>query len=259
MNQLVIIKDRKAVTSSLQIAQAFEKRHTHVIEAIENKINSAENPAQYQTMFAKDFYQDKSGKLNKLYYMNRDGFSFIAFGFTGKKADQFKLRYINAFNAMEAEIKKQLDVSKLSPDLQMFHSLFNSMAQQQIEFTYQKERQDKIEQKVDGIKDLLSMDTKDWRKEVNAIIRKIAIKQGGMDQFKEIGTESYSKLEDRARCNLNLRLENRKKNMIAQGAGRTAVKRLNKLDVISEDHRLKEIYVSVVKNMAIKYGIWEET
>ena len=252
------MKDQQAVTTSLRVAEGFEKQHKHVIEAIEAKIQSAENSAHYKTMFAEGVYQDSRNRTQKIYYMNRDGFAFIAFGFTGSKADEFKLKYIEAFNQMENHIKNQLDVSKLSPDLQMFHSIFKSLADQQLEFNYQKERQEKLENKVDGISDLIAMDVKDWRREVNAIIRKIAIKQGGFDKFKEIGNESYLTLEDKARCNLDIRLENRKKNMIAQGLGKTAVKKLNKLDIIEEDHRLKEIYISVVKNMAIKYGVWEE-
>ena len=107
MENLVIMKNQQAVTTSLQVAEGFGKRHTHVIEAIEKKIDSAENSAQYKNMFAEGIYQDKSGKSNKMYYMNRDGFSFIAFGFTGRKADEFKLKYIDAFNKMENHIKEQ--------------------------------------------------------------------------------------------------------------------------------------------------------
>lgn len=106
MKDLVIMKDQQAVTTSLQVAEGFGKRHTHVIEAIENKIHSAENSAQYENMFAEGSYQDRSGKSNKMYYMNRDGFTFIAFGFTGAKADEFKLQYIQAFNEMESYIKE---------------------------------------------------------------------------------------------------------------------------------------------------------
>lgn len=257
MTNLVIMKDQQAVTTSLQVAEGFEKQHKHVIEAIEAKIQSAENSAHYKSMFAEGIYQDSRNRNQKLYYMNRDGFAFIAFGFTGAKADEFKLKYIQAFNEMENHIKQQLDTSNLSPELQLMSQMVLSMANQERALIENTKRQDKLENKVDGISDLLTMDTKDWRKEVNAIIRKIAIKQGGFDKFKEIGNESYLTLEDKARCNLDIRLENRKKNMIAQGLGKTAVKKLNKLDIIEEDHRLKEIYVSVVKNMAIKYGVWE--
>ncbi|QLQ50936.1 Rha family transcriptional regulator [Lactiplantibacillus plantarum] len=105
MNELVVMKDRQAVTSSLQVAEVFEKQHKHVMEAIQNKIDSAENSAQYDSMFFKGSYKDRSGKSNPMYYMNRDGFSFIAFGFTGREADVFKLKYIEAFNAMEERLK----------------------------------------------------------------------------------------------------------------------------------------------------------
>ena len=107
MNNLVIMKNQQAVTTSLQIAEAFDKQHKHVMDKIKDKIDSAENSAQYQSMFAQGTYRDASGKINKLYYMNRDGFTFIAMGFTGKKADEFKLKYIEAFNQMESEVKNQ--------------------------------------------------------------------------------------------------------------------------------------------------------
>lgn len=107
MNELVIMKDQQVVTTSLQVAEVFGKNHRDVLEAIQNKISSAENSAQYDSMFAQGEYKDKSGKRNKMYYMNRDGFTFIAFGFTGKKADEFKLKYIDAFNRMEKAIKEE--------------------------------------------------------------------------------------------------------------------------------------------------------
>ena len=107
MNDLVIMKDQQAVTTSLQVAEVFGKNHYHVLEAIDNKIHSNENSGQYNSMFVEDEYKDKSGKRNKMYYMNRDGFTFIAFGFTGKKANEFKLKYIEAFNQMEETIKAE--------------------------------------------------------------------------------------------------------------------------------------------------------
>lgn len=251
MNELVIMKEQQAVTSSLQVAEGFEKRHSDVIRAIEDKVHSTQNSAQYEEMFAIGSYRDTSGKQNKLYYMNRDGFTFIAMGFTGAKADQFKLKYIAAFNQMENHIKQQLDTSQLSPELQMFNQMFNALANQEV-----KTRQ--LENKVEGISNLITMDSKDWRKEAVAILRKIAYKRGGHDQYQEVASDSYIRLETKGRCNLNTRLNNRKKNMIAQGLGKTAVRNLNKLDIIEEDHRLKEIYMQVIKDMAIKYGVWEE-
>ncbi|QIZ04168.1 Rha family transcriptional regulator [Limosilactobacillus reuteri] len=109
--ELVIMRDRQAVTTSLQVAKVFNKKHKHVIEAINNKIQSAENSADYQKMFVAGTYKDSQGRTYPMYYMNRDGFTFIAFGFTGAKADQFKLKYIDAFNRMEKQLQQQKPLS----------------------------------------------------------------------------------------------------------------------------------------------------
>lgn len=109
MNELVYLKNDQALTDSLTIAEMFEKRHTHVLDKIEKIMaDSAENSAQ---CFFKTKYKDASGKWNTKYLMNRDGFTFLAMGFTGKKADEWKWKYINAFNAMEKVImEKQTNI-----------------------------------------------------------------------------------------------------------------------------------------------------
>ena len=108
MKDLVIMHDQQAVTTSLILAEAFDKKHKNVIQAIEAKINTAENSALLKNMFIEDSYTASNGKQNRMYYLNRDGFTFIAMGFTGKKADEFKLKYIEAFNKMEQIVKQEL-------------------------------------------------------------------------------------------------------------------------------------------------------
>lgn len=99
MEELVFLKNEQALTDSLTVADMFEKRHTHVLEKIEKILNdSAENSAR---CFFKSRYKDSKGEWRKKYLMNRDGFTFLAMGFTGKKADAWKWKYINAFNTME--------------------------------------------------------------------------------------------------------------------------------------------------------------
>lgn len=106
MKELVVVKENQVVTTSLQVAETFNKQHKAVLEAIDAKIQSAENSAHYQNMFAEGDYKDSRGRKQRLYYMNRDGLSFIAFGFTGRKADAFKLKYIEAFNRMERQLRE---------------------------------------------------------------------------------------------------------------------------------------------------------
>lgn len=117
MNELVIMHDKQAVTTSLVLSEAFGKQHKNVIQAIEAKIEPAENSARYKRMFYEGIYTDKKGEQRKMYYLNRDGFTFIAMGFTGRKADEFKLKYIDAFNRMEERIRNQsLQVLNQSTD-----------------------------------------------------------------------------------------------------------------------------------------------
>ena len=102
MNDLVIMKNKQAVTSSLQVAEVFEKNHRDVLKAITNLKRDVRNFAQ---MFSETNIPDSYNRNRRAFYMNRDGFTLLAMGFTGDKALQFKLKYIEAFNSMEEQVK----------------------------------------------------------------------------------------------------------------------------------------------------------
>ncbi len=102
MKQLVVIQNNQIVVSSKDIADHFGKQHKDVLENIHN-ILAAENSA---TKFYQETTYQNRGKDYKEYLMNRDGFSLLAMGFTGKKALQWKLKYIQAFNEMEETLKQ---------------------------------------------------------------------------------------------------------------------------------------------------------
>lgn len=105
MENLVFLKKDEALADSLTVSKMFEKRHDNVIAKIEKILSdSAENSAQ---CFHKTRYKDSSGKWNTKYLMNRDGFTFLVMGFTGKKADAWKWKYIEAFNKMETVIREK--------------------------------------------------------------------------------------------------------------------------------------------------------
>lgn len=104
------------VTSSQIVAFYFNKQHKHVLRAIDNIIAEfsamtsenikAQNWA-LTSMFYTASYKTGTGKRYPMYFMNRDGFSLLAMGFTGKKALEWKIRYIQAFNEMERKLKEQ--------------------------------------------------------------------------------------------------------------------------------------------------------
>lgn len=104
LKDLVIMKDGRAVTSSLEAAKIFDKRHDHVMRDINNLKKDVPN---FGEMFFEAETTDSYGRKQKINYMNRDGFSLLVMGYTGKKAMEFKLKYIEAFNKMEAYIREQ--------------------------------------------------------------------------------------------------------------------------------------------------------
>ncbi|MEM5767592.1 MAG: Rha family transcriptional regulator [Bacillota bacterium] len=104
-NDLMIFEHREhAVVSSRTVAEKFEKQHYHVTDAIENLIH--ENSG-VRFMFSRSSYETERGRSYKEYLMTRDGFSLLVMGFTGKEALEWKLKYIQAFNAMESFIRER--------------------------------------------------------------------------------------------------------------------------------------------------------
>lgn len=120
MNELINIKNDEAVTTSLQVADVFGKRHTHVLDKIGQLIN--EPKIGLVEMFKKSTYTDAKGERRPMYYINRDGFSLLVMGFTGKKALEWKLKYIEAFNQMESYINfRKADVQIQKNSMQFLH------------------------------------------------------------------------------------------------------------------------------------------
>ena len=98
-NELVQLNHSgNATTTSRKIAETFGKQHAHVLRDIQNLECSQEFN---KSNFGLVDYKDQKGELRPEYLITRDGFSFLAMGFTGKKASEFKEMYIKAFNAME--------------------------------------------------------------------------------------------------------------------------------------------------------------
>lgn len=97
------------VASSRQIAENFGKEHKDVLRAIENI--KAQNCA-LTSMFFEATYTAGTGKAYPMYLMNRDGFSLLVMGFTGKAALEWKLKYISAFNAMEKQLAQRPQLSR---------------------------------------------------------------------------------------------------------------------------------------------------
>ncbi|EGO9727148.1 Rha family transcriptional regulator [Escherichia coli] len=116
----------KVVTSSLAVASYFGKQHKNVIQ----KIASLECSAEFiELNFQPSEYIDASGRQLPCYQITRDGFAFLAMGFTGKRAAQFKEAYINAFNQMEKQLSKPAVPSDVAHNASVLYSYISSIHQ----------------------------------------------------------------------------------------------------------------------------------
>jgi Rha family phage regulatory protein len=106
------IINNQVTTTSRDVARYFERDHRSVLKAIQN----IDCPDEFgQRNFALSNYLTQQGKEQPMYRITRDGFTILAMGFTGPKAMKFKLAYIEAFNAMEAELIRQQQEKRLLP------------------------------------------------------------------------------------------------------------------------------------------------
>lgn len=93
----------KIIPENFDSTEKFGKRHGHVLRDIDKLISDSPNLGS--EMFIETTYVNERGENYRCFDMNRDGFSLISMGFTGKKALEWKLKYINAFNKMEETLK----------------------------------------------------------------------------------------------------------------------------------------------------------
>ena len=181
----VVIKriDGELVVTSRQIAEDFDKRHVDVIEKIEELIKT-ENSVM--TMFIESSYKAGTGKSYKEYLITRDGFSLLVMGFTGSKALQWKLKYIEAFNKMEQALKEPQ--KQLTP-IEMMELQFKILKEQ-------GQKLDEVEEKVEVLSNSMTIDY-GQQEVINRIAKERMVQVlGGKDTpaYRELSKKVFSNL-----------------------------------------------------------------
>ena len=104
----------KIVTSSQAVAYYFEKDHGKVLRSIRSLLSFQEtsegmtkNGHTPKWFYEYQYTNEQNHQTYPAFLMTRDGFTLLAMGFTGKKALEWKIRYIQAFNEMERKLKEQ--------------------------------------------------------------------------------------------------------------------------------------------------------
>ncbi|WP_077735657.1 BRO-N domain-containing protein [Bacillus sonorensis] len=190
---------------------------------------------------------DSLGRNQETFIINEPGLYSLILRSRKPEAKQFK-RWIT--HEVIPTIRKTGSYQMEQPKtpLEVLQGTINQLIEQD-------KRMNQLEGQVNNISNIVSMNNVGWREKVNVILKRIAKNWTGVEPYRSVMNLSYERLEQRAGCKLDIRLNNRKERALSQGMSKTYVKKINKLDVIAEEKRLVEIYIQVVKEMAIQFKV----
>ena len=157
------------------------------------------------------------------------------------------------FDALEENYFNPAQPKQLSP-LEILAQQANALVEQEKHIKALQAKQEAQAQELQGMRDVIQLSSAVWRKETTSLLNKIARSRGD-DNFMGVRHESYQILNERMGVCVETRLANARKRMDENGYSKTQINKLNVLDVIGQDKKLIEGYLSVVKDMAIKYGV----
>lgn len=186
-----------------------------------------------------------SRQSNDIILITESGYYMLVKSFTDDLSWTVQRALVNSYFKVK---QVQTAFSELSPQLQLLIAIE----------TKQKEQEKAIaetQQRLDSIGEVIALDVNSWRRDAKQLISKIATKMGGFDYIKEVNTEIYRLVEERAGVSLSTRLTNKRNRMAGEGICKSKRDKLTKVDIIADDKKLIEIYLAIVKEMAVKYGV----
>lgn len=147
-------------------------------------------------------------------------------------------------------------LADLSPQLQVLIQMETRQKQLEAKQAQQDTAIADLGQRLTNTCEVIALDKNAWRKDTQHLIAKIATATGdGCGNIRQVYEEIYKAVESRAGVALNIRLTNKRNRMAGEGVCRSKIEKLNKVDIIAEDKKLIEIYVAIVKELAVKYGV----
>ncbi|SCJ98930.1 Phage anti-repressor protein [uncultured Clostridium sp.] len=255
-----IINDFRKVESETTNSKYVELRHNDFMTKIRKELEVLKLLGiEGERNFSQSTYINSQNKVQPCFELNRDGMLQML----NSESALVRYKTIEYINKLEEQVKGQaLNTSELSPELQMFNQMFKAMANNELETKEAKRialtadsKAEEAKEEIQAIRDVVAINSTNWRKDTSTLISKIALKLGGYENINLLREESYKILEERGRTRLSVKLTNKRRRMADEGVCKSKRDKLNKLDVIGEDSRLLEIYLAVVKDMAIKYGV----
>ncbi|HFQ7765834.1 TPA: ORF6N domain-containing protein [Clostridioides difficile] len=264
MNNLQVIeRNNERVLTTQQLADVYETEIRNISNNFNNNKERFIEGKHYFCLqgddlraFKRDSYNiGIAPNVNKLYLWTERGANrHCKILDTDKAWEQFDNLEESYFNKK----KDTLITNQLSPELQLFKQIFDTVAKQEIEQKQIKQDITETKQEIKSIKDVVTLNTTDWREETRKLIVSMAQNLGGNEYINTLRKESYELLCKRFNVDLKRRLNNRRSKMAEKGVCKSRREKFNYLDVIQEQNYLIEGYVIVIKDMAIKYGVFME-
>lgn len=151
--------------------------------------------------------------------------------------------------------EEKVKIDNLSPELRLLINMEMEQKRQAYELAEIKEANQRINDRMESIREVVALDTTSWRNDTRNLINKIAQELGGGTAFQQVRTESYELLEKRMGVSLKQRLTNKRRRMADEGVCKSKRDKSSQVDIIAGDKKLIEGYAAIVKEMAIKYGV----
>ena len=184
--------------------------------------------------------------------LTEQGYLMLVKSFTDDLAWEVQRQLVNSY------FKVRTIADDLSPQMKMLYGMLDQMAQAERQANEAKriadtakETASKAIESVENIKEAVKPVFDNWRADINSKFNRI--QRNADKQFNILRTEMYSELEHRAGCDLGKRLRNLKDRMTDNGCKKSDVDKLNKMDVIEQDKKLREIFSKIVTEYEIKY------
>lgn len=261
MNELQLInKCGVFYADSRQVAEMISKDHAMLMRDIRKYVNVLTNAnLQALDFFVKATYTDSKGESRPCYLLSRKGCDMVANKMTGDKGILFTAEYVTRFDEMERTLKNNVPVSAEELFLQsakLFAEHGREIKALKNVAAAQNSRIGDMEKKVQLVYDCTTITHGNWRTHVRPLINEIAKYipvLDNADRFSAAWQESYRRLEREFNCNLTLRVNNKRERLRLAGATKKVIDKVNNLDIIGEDKRLIECYISILKRMVLEY------
>lgn len=256
MNDLLTISNGQPTASSRDIAEHFGKEHKNVLRDIENLIGGLPNFEHTPMFFKTTYLHPQNGQEYPMYLMNRDGFTLLAMGFTGKEALEWKIKYINAFNSMEQELRKPKPLSANEMfSLQAQINLDNEREIKELKgrTAENEKRLDETNRKFDAVTTFVTSpltDADTWQERMTRHIRR-AVEEFGLN-YQQFHAKLYDELERTAGVDLKCRQTRMRNRLYAAGATKTECKAVSKLSVVAADKKLRAMFETILRNEIVR-------